>query len=145
MELNWVFQKVWATKLPSGLRLWLGVMHYKICNELDGRVQNYWFLSLTICRNMQVGGSARLHILDLLWGNMLCLLIVNMPRMNGCGLARVKILLLKWWLVMAKLMRKTTSSFNLWPYSISWNLVGLWYILGTWKSFLIFWKWKTFA
>jgi len=84
-ELNWVFQKVWTTKLPSGLSLCLGVMHYKICNELDGRVQNYWFLNLTICRNMPVGGSARLHILDLLWGNMLCLLIVSMPRMNGCG------------------------------------------------------------
>lgn len=53
-------------------------------------------------------------------------------------------LLLKWWLVTVKLMRKTTSLFNLWPYSISWNLVGLWYIFGAWKSFLIFWKWKTF-
>jgi hypothetical protein len=39
--------------------------------------KNYWFLSLIICRSMQVWGSARLHVLDLLWGNNLCLPIVK--------------------------------------------------------------------
>jgi len=66
---------------------------------------------------MEVAGSAKLHILDSIWGNILCLLTFSMPRMNICGLVGVKILLLKWWLVLVKLMRKNASSSNLWPSS----------------------------
>ncbi len=41
-ELNWVFQKVWITKLPwveamVGCDGKLNMVHYKICSELDGR------------------------------------------------------------------------------------------------------------
>jgi len=68
--------------------------------------KNYWFLNLIVDRSMQVGGNARLHILGLIWGNILCLLIVNVPRMSSCGHARVKILLLNWWLALVKLLKK---------------------------------------
>ncbi len=39
----------------------------------------------------------------------------QMPRMSDYGLVGVRILLLKWWLVLVKLMRRNASSFNLWP------------------------------
>jgi hypothetical protein len=106
---------VWATKLPwakamVGCDGKLEMVHYKICNEFDGRKKILGHKSME-------GGSARLHALDSLWGNILCLLIVNMLRMNICGLLRVKIILLKWWLVLVKLMRRRTSSSNFWPSS----------------------------
>jgi hypothetical protein len=68
--------------------------------------ENYWFLSLIGDKSMQVGGSARLHVLSLIWGNILCRLIVSVLRMSNCELAWVKILLLKWWLVLMKLVKK---------------------------------------
>ncbi len=58
----------------------LKMVHYKICNEFHGREK------LLVHKSMEVGGSARLHVLDSLWGNILCLLTINMPRMNICGL-----------------------------------------------------------
>jgi hypothetical protein len=97
------------------MRLWLGVRcTTRFAMSLMGG-KNYWFLNLIVDISMQVGGNARLHILGLIWGNILCLLIVSVPRMRSCGHARVKILLLKWWLVLVKLVKKNASSFNLWP------------------------------
>jgi hypothetical protein len=108
-ELNRVFQEVWVAKLPwaeamVGCDGKFNMVCYKICNEFNGNE------NLLICRSMEVGRSARL---DSLWGNILCLLTINMPRMNICGLVGVKILLLKWWLVLVKLMRRSISSSNL--------------------------------
>ncbi len=39
---------------------------------------------------MRVGKNARSHNLDLLWANISCLLVVNMP-MNGCELVGIKV------------------------------------------------------
>jgi hypothetical protein len=78
---------VWATNY-LWLKLWLGVTRNLtwcttkfVVSSMGGK--NYWFLSLTICKSMQEGGNARLDILNLLWGTILCLLIINMPRMKG--------------------------------------------------------------
>jgi hypothetical protein len=97
---------VWITKL-----LWVEVMvgcngkfnmvHCKVYNEDDGR-KIYWFLNLTICKNMLIGENASSHTLDLLWANISCLLVFNMPRMNGCELVGIKVTLLKWWLFLMK-------------------------------------------
>jgi len=72
----------------------LNMMHFKICTELDGR-EELLVLKFDSFQKHASRRKCRLHIPNLLWGNILCLLIVSMPRMNGCGLARVKILLLK--------------------------------------------------
>ncbi len=87
---------------------------------------------------MHVGRSARLQSLDLLWANISCLWTFNMPRMNDCGLTRVKMPLLKWWLFLVKLLRRSVSS-----YSSFWNLVKHWQNLKACSNFLIFWRWKT--
>jgi hypothetical protein len=65
---------------------------------------------------MLVGESARLHALELLWANISCLLIINMLIMNSWGLVGVEILWLKWWLFLVKLLKRSSSSFNLLPY-----------------------------
>ncbi len=107
---------MWVAKLPwaeamVGCDGKLKMVHYKICNEFHGREK------LLVHKSMEVGGSARLHVLDSLWGDILCLLTVNMPRTNICGLVGVKIILLKWWLVLMKLMKRNVSSSNFWPSS----------------------------
>jgi len=80
--------------------LWMGVMGNLtwfnakfVMRSMVGKI--YWFLNLTICKNMLVGKNAKSHALDLLWVNISCLPIVNMPRMNGCELVRIKVTLLK--------------------------------------------------
>jgi len=91
---------------------------------------------------MLVRKNAKSHALDLLWVNISCLLIVNMPRMNGCELVRVKITLLKWWLFLVKLLMRSITSFNLLPYFGFWNLANHWQILRTWNNSLIYLRWK---
>ncbi len=125
------------------LKLWLGVLgsltwiSAKFLMSLMVR-KNYLFLSLIVCKSMHVGRSARLQFLDLLCVNISCLWTFNMPRINGCGLTKVKMSLLKWWLFLVKLLKRSVSS-----NSSFWNLVNHWQILKAWNNSLIFWSWKT--
>jgi len=68
---------------------------------------------------MHIGGSARFHALQLLWANISCVLVNNMPRMISCGLTKVELLLLKLWLFLMKLLKRSTSSFF---FAIFWFL-----------------------
>jgi hypothetical protein len=109
-----------------GLKLWLSVMGSStwfiaksIMRMMVGKI--YWFLNLTICKNMLVGENVKSHTLDLLWANISCLLVFNVPRMNGCELVGIKVTLLKWWLFLVKLLRRNIISFNLLPYFGFWN------------------------
>ncbi len=104
----------------------------------------YWFLSLIVCRNMQVGGNAKSHTLNLFWASISCLPVINMPKMNGCELVGVKVTLLKWWLFLVKLLRRNIISFNLLPYFGFWNLANHWQSLKAWNNSLISLRWKDY-
>ncbi len=59
----WVAKLPWA-KAMVGCDGKFNMVCCKICNELDGREK------LLVHKSMEVGENARLHVLDLLWGNI---------------------------------------------------------------------------
>jgi hypothetical protein len=61
---------------------------------------------------MQEGESAKLHVLDVLWGNISCQQIISMPKMIDCGLIWVETLLPRWCVLGELLQTISANSLN---------------------------------
>lgn len=114
MQIKLCFQEVWVVKM-----FWVVIMvrcdeqlnmvHYKACNEIDGREKLLIILKFDNLQKYTCTFKCQIAHLGCLWVNIPWQLTTNMLKMNGYLLIRVRIILVNWCVFSMKLQRRSSK------------------------------------